>query len=77
MSAIDIADLLQKTASIVRRGRNRNESVEMSDRGEVVAKLTPLNRRAPPSRHPRNPMSTAPTPSTRRSGPNWTASADA
>ncbi len=42
MSAVDIEQLHQETASIVRRVRDRHETIEISDRGEVIAQLTPV-----------------------------------
>lgn len=41
MSVIDIAELDQATIALLRRVRDRNETVEIADGGEVVARIVP------------------------------------
>lgn len=46
MTSIGIRDLKQRTSEIVRRVRERGETVEISYRGEIVARIVPVTRPA-------------------------------
>ncbi len=45
MPAVGIRELKQRTSEVVRRVRDRGEPVDVTFRGEVVARLVPVGRR--------------------------------
>ena len=44
MDAIGIRELKQRTSEVLRRVRERGETVEISYRGEIVARIVPTTR---------------------------------
>jgi prevent-host-death family protein len=45
MASVGIRELKQRTSEVVRRVRDRGEPVDVTFRGQVVARLVPVNRR--------------------------------
>lgn len=47
MAAIGIRELKERTSDVIRRVRDRGETVDVTYRGRLVARLVPVARRSP------------------------------
>lgn len=54
MLSIGIRELKQKTSAILQRVRDKGEEVQVTYRGEVVARIVPVRTRKPDRRIQRN-----------------------
>jgi prevent-host-death family protein len=54
MTSIGVRELKQRTSEVLRRVRERQERVEVTVRGEVVAVLVPVGRRSATKRRTTN-----------------------